>query len=316
MTLNQLHRHLTFLLASLWASVCLALTAPHDIGQAVAKGQLPQAEQMLREVIAEKPRSARAHYELAQVLAREGRPTEALQAIHTARELDPSLKFAQSPEKFNAVAHAIGQQAAAKSAPAATDAATKPATQAPVLAATPAAHAAPAAPAQPAWLWPALLTGGFALLVLWLWRRVQARPGLQPQPAGMGASMGSYAPEAPRGFGAQYDPRGAAATGCGNPYPTYPTPASGGSGVAGAVVGGLAGVAAGYALSKALESHDHPGQVSNAGNNMGASQPVSQPMGPMEDVGLVRMDPGADMGSFDAGSGDDWVDDSGSGDNW
>ena len=308
MTLNQLHRHLILLLATLWASVCLALPAPHDIEQAVAKGQLPQAEQMLREVIAEKPRSARAHYELAQVLAREGRPTEALQAIHTARELDPALKFAQSPEKFNAVAQAIEQQAAAKPAPAATHAATNPTKQAPLLAATPAAPAAPAPPAQPAWLWPALLTGGFALLVLWLWRRVQARPALQPQPAGMGASMGSHAPEAPRGFGAQYDPRGAAATGYGNPYPA---PASGGSGVAGAVVGGLAGVAAGYALSKALESHDHPSQSSNASNSTSASQPVS----PMEDVGLVRMDPGADLGGFDAGSGDDWGD-SGGDDNW
>ena len=286
MTLNQLHRHLILLLATLWASVCLALPAPHDIEQAVAKGQLPQAEQMLREVIAEKPRSARAHYELAQVLAREGRPTEALQAIHTARELDPALKFAQSPEKFNAVAQAIEQQAAAKPAPAATHAA------------TPATPAAPAAPAQPAWLWPAMLTGGFGLLGLWLWRRVQARPALQPQPAGMGASMGSYAPEAPRGFGAQYDPRGAAATGYGNPYPA---PVSGGSGVAGAVVGGLAGVAAGYALSRALEGHN----ASPTDNH----QLTNRPADPMEDIGLVRMNDAAQdsgLGSFDGSAGDDW----------
>jgi len=291
MTLTKLHRHLVLLLATLWAGVCLALPAPHDIEQAVAKGQLPQAERMLREVIAEKPQSARAHYELAQVLAREGQYNEALQAIRTARELDPSLHFAQSSEKFKAVAQAIEQQAAhAKTAP----------IPSPMV-----SPAAPVAAAQPAWLWPALLTGGFALLALWLWRRVQARPALQPQPAG----MGSYAPEAPRGFGAQYDPRGAAAGyGTAAPYPA----ASPGSGVAGAVVGGLAGVAAGYALSKALESHDHPASASSLG--------TPRPADPMEDTGLVRMDTPAsaspDLGSFDAGSGDDWDNAGSDNDSW
>ncbi len=304
MTLTKLHRHLALLLATLCAGVCLALPAPHDIEQAVANGQLPQAERMLREVIAEKPRSARAHYELAQVLAREGQHNEALQAMRTAREIDPSLKFAQSPEKFKAVAQAIERQA--------SPAPTHPATVgSPSATATPAATAAPA---QPAWLWPALLTGGFALLALGLWRRVQARPALQPQVAG----MGSYAAEAPRGFGAQYDPRGSATGyGASAPYPgSYPAsypPASSGSGVAGAVVGGLAGVAAGYALSKALESHDQPG---NSTGQLGSHRPAD----PMEDTGLVRMDTpasaGTDLGSFDAGNGDDWDSAGGDSDSW
>ena len=292
MTLKPLHRHVAILLATLWATVCLALPAPHDIEQAVAKGQLPQAERMLREVIAEKPTSARAHYELAQVLAREGQHSEALQAIRQARALDASLRFAQSPEKFNAVAQAIEQQATAKASQATA--------HAPAAVPTP---AAPSTPAQAAWMWPALLTGGFALLALWLWRRVQARPTLQP------AGMGHYAPEAPRGFGAQYDPRGAAAPGYGYGQP-YPAPAPSGSGVAGAVVGGLAGVAAGYALSKALDSHDHPSHTGN--------MDTPRANDPMADTGLVRMDPGADLGSFDAGAGDDWGGDTGtsSDDNW
>ena len=290
MTLSTLHRSLALLLTTLWAGVCLALPAPHDIEQAVANGQLPQAERMLREVIAEKPRSARAQYELAQVLAREGQHAEALQAIRAAREIDPDLKFAQSPEKFHAVAQAIEQQA-------------RPAAARPAV-----ANASPVAaptPAQPTWLWPALLTAGFALLVLALWRRMQARPDLQP------AGMGSYAPaDAPRGFGAQYDPRGPAA-GYGNTYPAgYPAPApTAGSGVAGAVVGGLAGVAAGYALSKALEGHDHPATGTAA----------SRPADPMEDVGLVRMDgpdDGRDLGSFDAGAGDDWNNAGADNDSW
>ena len=67
----------------------------------------------------------------------------------------------------------------------------------------------------------------------------------------------------------------------------------------GAVVGGLAGVAAGYALSKALEGHDHPASV-NANTSRQAD--------PMEDMGLVRMDSPSsdDLGRFDAGTGQDW----------
>lgn len=295
MTVLKPHRPIALLLATLWAGVCLALPAPHDIEQAVAKGDLPQAERMLREVIAEKPGSARAQYELAQVLAREGRYGEALQAIRAARENDPSLRFAQSPEKFRAVAQSIEQQASASRSNASA---------APTPAATHAAPAAPsaaAAPSQPAWLWPALLTGGLALLFLAVWRRVQARPALQPQPAG----MGNYASEAPRGFGAQYDPGRYAPAGSATGYgmPSSAPASSSGSGVAGAVVGGLAGVAAGYALSKALESHDHPTPASSA-------SPIGRTPDPMEDVGLVRMDsPGnttPEFGSFDAGQGDSW----------
>jgi hypothetical protein len=293
MSLPTLHRFTVFLLATLWAGICLALPAPHDIEQAVAQGQLPQAERMLREVIAEKPRSARAHYELAQVLAREGRPAEALQAITSAREIDPSLQFAQSPEKFKTVAQAIEQEA---------HAARSPAPHRPATAAVQPARAD--APAANAWLWPTLLSVGFALLALGLWRKLQTRPGLQPQPAG----AGSYAPEAPRGFGAQYDPRGNA-PGYGSAYPA-PAPSSG-SGVAGAVVGGLAGVAAGYALSRALDNRDHPTGTTTGLDN-------ARPSDPMEEVGRVRMDPGADLGSFDAGSGgEDWGDSGGSdNDSW
>jgi tetratricopeptide (TPR) repeat protein len=287
--MNALKRHLLLLSATLWTGLCLALPAPHDIEQAVAQGHLTQAEQMLREVIAEKPGSAKAHYELAQVLSRQGQHSQALQAIGQARALDPSLKFAQSADKFNAVARAIEQQAQA--APASASRALTSVNSAP------AAHpsAAPNAAESASWLWPALLTGGFALLVLAWWRRTSARPLAQAPAAG----MAGYS-ESPRGFGAQFDPRGnASAYGntYGNPYPA-PSP-TGGSGVAGAVVGGLAGVAAGYALSKALEDHDRPAPHSEAA----APRPVS----PMEDVGLVRMDdPGNATGSFDAGTGDSW----------
>ena len=214
MKLSTLHRRVAILLATLWAGVCLALPAPHDIEQ---KTPAPHA------------------------------------------------------------------------APVAVAAAAAPQT---------------AEPARPAWWWPAVLSAGFALLVLALWRRMAARTaphsGLQPT----GSGMGAYASEAPRGFGAQYDPRGPAAA-YGTPYPAagYPAPSapSPGSGVAGAVVGGLAGVAAGYALSRALEGHN----ASPTDNH----QLTNRPADPMEDIGLVRMNDAAQdsgLGSFDGSAGDDW----------
>ena len=285
MTLSTLPRQAGILLLTLWAGVCLALPAPHDIEQAVAHGQLPQAERMLREVIAEKPRSARAHYELAQVLAREGQTQEARQAIQAARDIDPSLKFAQSAEKFHAVAQAIEGPGHALG---------NTTTHTTITTATTAS--APAA--QPGWWWPALLSAGFALLVLALWRRMQARTPVQA------AGMAGSPLEPMRGFGAQYDPRGPASTG----MPAYPAPSSG-SGMAGAVMGGLAGVAAGYALSKVLEQPDHTAQ------NHHISGTVTDPM---DETGLVRMDAPArpeDLGSFDGGTGEDW-EPAGDDDNW
>lgn len=296
--MNAWKRHLILLSATLWTGLCLALPAPHDIEQAVAQGHLTQAEQMLREVLAEKPGSAKAHYEQAQVLSRQGQHSQALQAIRQARELDPSLKFAQSADKFNAVAHAIEQQA--HTPPASASRALTTVADAPVTR----PNRAPSSPTGASWLWPVLLSGGFALLVLAWWRRTSARALPQAQAAG----MGGYS-ETPRGFGAQYDPRGN--TGAhGNTYGSaYPAPApTGGSGVAGAVVGGLAGVAAGYALSKALEDHDRPASHSDTS--------VPRTPAPMEDMGLVRMDdPGSDRGNFDAGSGDSW-DTPNNGDSW
>ena len=105
------------------------------------------------------------------------------------------------------------------------------------------------------------------------------------------------APVAPRGFGAGYNPTPAA----GHP------PASSGSGMTGAVVGGLAGVAAGYALAKAMEGNEHAG-------SSGAAQ--AAPSG-----GYVPFDqtPPTQLDAFDSGSGGDSWDNGGdapSDDSW
>ena len=277
-------------------ALALALPAPKDIEAAVNAGHLPQAETMLREVLQDKPGSARAHYELGQVLARQAKYDEALAEVQRAKSIDSSLKFAASPEKFQQTLDRIGAAASTAKLPSATAAAHVAATTAP----------APA-PASPALNLNYVLLGiGVLVLVAFLVRRNKA----QAAPANMG-----YAPTAPAaggGFGAQFTPNAPAYPGGpGAGYgPGYGAPMQGGagSGIGGAVLGGVAGLAAGYALTKAFEG-DH-----QTGANHGA-QPAAG-----NGAGYVPFDAPAqpELGNFDAGSGNSWdaPDEGGSDDNW
>ena len=305
---------LTFALAAGWA---LALPSPKDIEAAVGAGQLPQAETMLREVLQAKPQSAKAHYELGQVLARQGKYFEAQQALDQAKTIDPTLKFATSPEAFAKTYDTVLAQVRGAPSPASAKADVAP----------PAAPVAQAAPASPA------PSGGFNLMYVWiaaaglvvlglvLRRRAAAAPAMaapaahSAAPAGMppagqptaytGATMATggiigsglnpaqAAAPAQRGFGAQYAPQAPAH------YPPAAAPAAGGMGaMGGAVLGGVAGLAAGYALSKAMEggaSQNNPAASNNAANPANDSAgyvPFDNPSRP-------------DMGAFDAGAGGD-----------
>ena len=303
---------LTLALAAGWA---LALPSPKEIEAAVGAGQLPQAETMLREVLQAKPQSAKAHYELGQVLARQGKYFEAQQALDQAKTIDPTLKFATSPEAFAKTYDTVLAQV--RGAPSAASAK--------AAVATPAAPVASPAPASPA------PSGGFNLMYVWmgaaglvvlgliLRRRAAATPavatpaaayaGMPPpaQPAYNGAAMATggiigsglnpaqAAAPAQRGFGSQYAPQAPAPA----HYPPAAAPAAGGMGaMGGAVLGGVAGLAAGYALSKAMEggaSQTNPA----AGNN--AANPAH------DSAGYVPFDNPSrpDMGAFDAGAGGD-----------
>ena len=303
---------LTLALAAGWA---LALPSPKEIEAAVGAGQLPQAETMLREVLQVKPQSAKAHYELGQVLARQGKYFEAQQALDQAKTIDPTLKFATSPEAFAKTYDTVLAQV--RGAPSAASAK--------AAVATPAAPVASPAPASPA------PSGGFNLMYVWmgaaglvvlgliLRRRAAATPavatpaaayaGMPPpaQPAYNGAAMATggiigsglnpaqAAAPAQRGFGSQYAPQAPAPA----HYPPAAAPAAGGMGaMGGAVLGGVAGLAAGYALSKAMEggaNHPNPAASNNAAN-------------PAQDsAGYVPFDNPSrpDMGAFDAGAGGD-----------
>ena len=316
---TRLQRMLLALTLALAAGWALALPSPKDIEAAVGAGQLPQAEAMLREVLQAKPQSAKAHYELGQVLARQGKYFEAQQALDQAKTIDPTLKFATSPEAFAKTYDTVLAQVRGTSS-------AKPPVAAVAPPAAPVAQAAPASPAP---------SGGFNLMYVWiaaaglvvlglvLRRRAAAAPAMtataanSAAPAGMppagqptaytGATMATggiigsgltpaqAAAPAQRGFGAQYAPQAPAP----GHYPPAAAPAAGGMGaMGGAVLGGVAGLAAGYALSKAMEggaSQTNPA----AGNN--ASNPAH------DSAGYVPFDNPSrpDMGAFDAGAGGD-----------
>lgn len=271
-------------------ALALALPSPKDIETAVSAGHLAQAEAMLREVLQEKPNSARAHYELGQVLAREAQYESALAELQSAKTIDSSLKFATSPEKYQQTLDKIKAAASAGKLPAASVAT-------PVAPVT----APAAAPASPALNLNYVLLGvGVLVLVAFLIRRssAQAARSATPYPAPMPNAVG------PVGFGAQYAPHGPAyPAGYG---PGYGAP-QGGSGLGGAVLGGVAGLAAGYALTKAFEG-EHPGGHDSA------------PSAPAVTGGYVPFDTPAqpDLGSFDSGTGDNWDagDSSGGDENW
>ncbi len=254
----------------------LALPSPKDIEAAVDAGHLAQAESMLREVIQEKPQSAKAHYELGEVLAREGHYAQAAQELKEAKSLEPSLKFTHQPEQFNALFEKVSGLAANANLGAKTP--------------TAAVVQTPAVPVQTA-------QSGVSLTAVWVGIALLVVVALlirrrQPAVTVVDASL------APRGFGAQYTPNAPAAypPGYAPNYPPGYAPPSSGSTMTGAVVGGLTGLAAGYALSRAMEGEQRVGQAypSAAGSVDGSGYvPIDNPAP-------------ADFGSFDAGAGDGW----------
>lgn len=267
------------------ATLALALPTPKDIEAAVATGHYTQAESMLREVLQDKPQSVKAHYELGQVLAHEHRYKEAQIELQKAKDIDPSLKFATSAEKFNTVLAKVNDLAAAPTSSVVMEPSVAPGTHASTKAAPEAAANSGGSPLTYVWL----AIAGLVLLGLWLRRSAAHAPVASP----MGAAP------AQRGFGAQFTPNATPPSYAPQGYGPqgYAQPAGGGSTMTGAVVGGLAGVAAGYALSKALEGDHH------------TSAPASSGASPAADnVGYVPFDAPtqSDLGSFDAGSGRDW----------
>ena len=283
-TLSKAMKSMVLCTALVTSALAFALPSPKDIEAAVSQGQLPQAESMLREVIQAKPQSAKAHYELGQVLLREHRAKEAHAELLAAKAMDPSLKFATSPQQFETIL------AQASALPAHTSTASQA-----ITSASPRTGSSSDSGFSLTYVW----MGIAALGVIALFIRSR-KPALASAPATYGAQTTAMNAGPGTAFGRNpaYAPS----------YPAagYPQAApSSGSAMTGAVVGGLAGVAAGYALSKALEGDHHSAPTAASNNSWGDNQ------------GLVRVDDPAPP-AFDAGSGgNDWGDDSSnSDDNW
>ena len=282
-TAIRLSRVLAVSTLALAATFAWAVPSPKDVEAAVQAGEFRQAESMLREVIREKPANARARYELGQVLAREGRAAEAREALLEAQRLDPSLKFATSPQRFQELLDKLAQASRVSS----------PGTGASAAPAASSASSAPMTlprPAQPApssgggFPWAYVVIAGVVGLLVW---RLATRARPASQGAGLGMGAGSYG-----AYGAQAPQAGV------NPYGA---PAAGGSGLGGAVLGGLAGAAAGYGLAKVLEGHRDE-TSSGGGGDMRSSG------GSQHDGGFIPIDNPPDYGAFDAGTGgnDSW----------
>jgi uncharacterized protein len=251
------------------SSVALALPTPKEIGAAVQAGHLSQAESMVREVIREKPASAKARYELGQILAREGRNVEAKGELLEAQRLDPSLKFAADPQRFRDLLNKIPSETATPAFR--TENAGRHLASAP----------APAAPSFPLLY---VLAGGGILLVVWLMfrnRAVVQRPPFGAAVPGGSVSGGGYGPA---GYGPAAGPMQ-------NP----------GSGVGGALLGGVAGLAAGYGLAKILERDGTPSPTRTPDDGfIPVDSPASQP-----DYGAFDPGSGDSWDSGDSSSGDD-----------
>lgn len=222
------------------ASWTWALPTPQDIQTAVQAGQYTLAETQLREVLHDKPGSAKAHYELGQVLAREGRYADAQQELRQAQQLEPSLKFTAHPQQFEQLQHQLSAQTAGTT----QQRIDRPAVSSGAPGLSPSGnHPLP-------WGWVVVGLAGVALLIAWVRRTAQSNV--------LSGTNTRWEPVAqPQGYGpASY-----------NANPGYTPPASPmGAGVKGAVLGGIAGLATGYALSKALEGGDHSSMSANPNN--------------------------------------------------
>lgn len=83
-----MYRKLIFLASLLWCMNVYTMPKPSEVNAAEAHGDFSTAEVLLKQVIAEKPMSSRAHSDLGVLYAREGKPDLATIEANKARQLD------------------------------------------------------------------------------------------------------------------------------------------------------------------------------------------------------------------------------------
>ncbi len=269
------------------SALAWALPSLAEVETQVQQGHYAQAESMMREVVAAKPSSARAHYVYAEILAHDGKFAAAADEARLARQLDPDIKFT-SAEKFSAFEASLQRQQSeatrARAAPSTTQSY------------SPNAPAAPATASAgiPSWVW----LGGLAVIAFLLWRGFSRSRASAAAAGGAMVAPGAYG-------GAPMTPNAGQP---GMPYgPGYPA-ARPGSGMLGLGAAAVGGVAAGMLADELLHRRSDqpaadPGSAGRAGffdspQGGGASELENRPI----DFGTGGSD--WDSGSIDVGGGD------------
>jgi hypothetical protein len=210
--------------ATLAAAVTFAVTSPafadadpsvDQIYAAAQSGHLDQAQQMISQVLADHPSSARAHYVQAELYAREGKTALARSELGAAEQLKPGLPF-ENQRSVQELKAQLGLRTGVMNPGAMSPTAMRP---------------APAAAHFP-WGTVLILAGVVAILLMVFRRRT---PYVQQYPAGpLGGAPGNYGPG---GYGP--GPMGGGGIG---------------SGIAGGLASGLA-VGAGVVAGEELAHH-------------------------------------------------------------
>ena len=278
-------RWMTAIFFAALAATANALPSVAEVESEIKNGNFAQAESMMHEVVVGKPSSARGHYVYAELLAHNGKFSDARREADQALKLDPTLTFT-TPEKFNAFQGLLTREQSRS--------ATRPAggssldglgptsrSAAPVVAAAPTRQSVVDTQGLPGWVWPAgLLAAAFIG-----WRLFSKKQAASPGQATAGTpSYGSSSTYAP---GPSYGPAPTSAPGA----------RSSGLMSAGlAAAGGLAaGVLAEKFLERGRETHREPGEVDR---NAFASSPTQTDSDARE-----LEDRPVDLGN---GNGNDW----------
>ena len=277
--MKRLLAMLAFVAMGLVSAAAFALPSVTDVQAEVQKGNYAQAEVLMRDVVAAKPGSAKAHYVYAEILAHNKRFEFALQEARLAQQLDPAIGFTQ-PDKFKSFEQLLEREQRATTSAGGTAAGTGTAVQAPRA-------AAQRSSGIPGWIWGA----GFAVIAVLLWRMFSARRNAQSMaPAYGGMQSGGYGPN--------YSPMGGGQ----------------GSGMLGTGLAAAGGFAAGMLAEKLLDGHRDGGSSSASPASDGGMSPGYFDNGAADELSSRSVDFGSG-GDWDSGGGGGGSDGGGS-DGW
>ena len=265
-----MNRWLIGLLFAVLACAAHALPSVADVEAQVQQGHYAQAQSMMRDVVAAKPGSAKAHYIYAEILAHNASFAEAAREAALAKELDPSLKFTD-PARFNDFERLLEreQRRAGDSA--------RSGSSLESLGSMAPQRVEDRAQGVPTWVWLA----GLAVLAVLAWRMIdRSRAG----PAAAASARPSYASTAGM-----------------PPYGSTPgtPPSAGGSGLLGAGLAAAGGVAAGMLAEKLLEGGHEPRRDDSFFDRGSVANPA-----PGADPDASALEDR----SIDFGKGNDWSD--------